>query len=1435
MQSKIRAKNTQSVNLICWVIFLTIITLILAIPIPVAAAPQSRLLEVAELSEAGTYLFSVGWDQGTLTAVLVAPDGTRSTPEKPAQGVAVARREKIIIYKISYASPGIWKMEFTDDNNGRVGVVVQRLIKPVQVENIVVSQYGDNSINAQFTINGEKNTSFSYDAYLSLDGNMGGSKHLGAGQAQAGQPVTVDYQLNDIGSYDQYYLVIEAKSTQEGFTDFDVAVSDPFLYINPSAPAAVRLLKAISFPEGIEISWEAPAGAVPEGYVISAFDGGKLPYHAITVDGKSMFAVIPADGLKKITIQVAAIRDGLAGRASLITVDRSVTLTSQLNCQLPENGFLTAGVVDVPYAVSAPQMVSVMINDNRFVEEIDGEGKLHLNLAQGTNNLRIMVRIDESHAVGEIRSWSADLLPPMLRIYNDPDGQVTQDSVWKIAGNSDGATTVRVNGQTVESDQFSNFSTNISLAIGSNPLEVIVIDSAGNQAAYAASITRVDELAAQSWMKSPWAIASLILLVLAIGLFIAAWRLKKLNVLVAVSLAVLLVLSSVSTGIGVVKLMRSNKSSKPLTDYEIMARAAVQSNLGTQAFDLANKALRQDAGKPELILLAARAAVLTGDLPAADHYYQQVLGLTEEDRLQLVNPGSALSEAQDWSAAANLADQQQKYAIRNLAAGILANSQSDNMKIKSVAPVVEDLSKLTDAQNSLSQLQSGSSSDGSAIWTELENDLADLVSGLFGQEACDLLAESYQTREDWPSLIETLPDLADAGLISLAGLVLDGEISQEAVTETTGQTWDIFVTDLAKKLVSAAHANHPEAALLNTLAAWLCLSELGDPDQAEKLLQQALQQFDPLVGTSDPAVNHFLMLLQVLQSGSGSSLLNGEPDLRQLADELTYGHLSGQTEPVETEPSETTGETTTEPFKWPDGLDGDQVRDDLQAFLNISAPEMTEAGRIRLMVTMAQASQGFPGGIPSAADFEFRSNIGFRRLFTVNSLTEISDAPRYTMLLIDGRPFIPAETLELERQAALAYVQTKPADEKVVVVLGGLPDQGLRSVCSDGLVELFGNSEMECYLPTADREQLESFINAQYTGDLFSSPDLFQMIAYPLSRMTAVDPRQVSDDWTTTSLADLLPWFGQVIVLTNGDPDGGVSAGGEKTIDYIRGAAINANAAIHIVGINPVVPDSDLRQLAEAGRGSYIAASNDDLMAFYDFIRTREIKIFLADCQFPENPQDSFADIWARHIPTSVIAGFRRNPGAGADLIGTAHYSDAGLSESDFSDYSGDYTDPDDPSGDQEGYNPGLNPGGDPFADPGDTGQTGDAGEDLLDVDLGSLAVFGPDRQTIARGLGGLVLITLNGQGFTGLSPGDVNITIVDAGRIASSFIDITSDSAIRFFLPATLPAGQYSLQVTIGGSSFLFADTFLIYDVNGVTTLDFRRMDAGSCQHAAG
>ncbi len=1281
------------------------------------------------------------------------------------------------------------------------------------VKDVRARQQGDD-ILVEFRLDGEPGAACDYTAYLNLDGGYQNGKVLERGEAVTGEAVRLRCPAEEVSTYPAWVVTIYAESKTNGFTDFHAASSEPFAFSNRLAPGPVRELSATVLAEGVRVEWKPPEGVDPVEYLVAAQDAAEKVLKSLTVPGEAEEATLPLEGGEPVSVWVAARSDQGFGQAATVTVEPGKSLEELVGLVLPDRPQVASGCVELAYDTNGMVVpIRVWTDGERRELTLSGTGVLRILVHGGTNRISVAARGPDGVWVEQSRRWLVDLRPPTLRVFEDWDGLATKAKAVLLAGWVDEAAVVTINGAQVPVRADGVFTQTVELAPGENLLLVSAQDQIGNRTTYEARVVR--ERTAGGFWWWVWLGVSVVLTGGGLGLLLATALRRRARLLKTFVSALVVVVGLAGVVVGVVMLSgpRPDGGSQPdtrLTAGEKQAFVQLLAGDLPAAYRSANARGLGEAGRPPAWLIAARSALLQGDIPAAGFYYERLQAFSIEE-LEEWGLQEAAAEIAAWEQVAAKKGPERREAAKALGDRVQSNLTQLEQEAKKgdeeLAEAIADGLLLNQLQEEVELL--GSTGSAPEVATLLKQ-LQELAGHPGAAEARSLYIHLLVKRGEWRPLVRWLASEEGEGLVELAELVASGVLPVDSLSGMSGTpvgaTPVQLLEHLAKSLEETAGSpGHGPARLYLALLHLYASPHLDDFDRILQIVEAGVGLGSPVTPDELAAfkqLSSLQALLEAVDKDQSEAVLRDW--LVGSGDTSSAGSTSGATGATT---SSSTTATLAETEGLPEGLSGDRVRDDLIPYYNICAPEMSERNRLRFFVTMAEGSDGFPGGRPQATDFAFRTDVGFKRLLSVNSFSQVPEVERYTVLLIDQRPLMSGSALALAQAAALAYVRSMPEGEKVLVYRGGLPP-GYRLSYPEDKVELFSNPEMESFLLSSDKAQLEQFITTPFAGDVFDNPDLEHMVSWALNQMSAISPQGVSGAWDSYVLSRATPRFGHVIVFTNGDPGAGVMAGGDKGLEYVRAGAIAANAVVHVVAVEPVVPLADLAALAEAGRGSLIDPRTDDLYSFYQFVRDREVTVFLADCAFPEYPVDQFFQLMAQHLPTGVIAGFLRNPGKGPDLVGTLHYSDANLSEADFSDFTGGETD-----GTSGGGNPfeGGGEGQDGSQGGGGGTQGGGEGTDGTVTDWPSedgLRVDGLDRHAIARGGGGLLLVNLLGQGFSAFTPSEVRITLPGLGTIATAYLDIQNDTTIRFFLPVNMPSGMYSVQVTVRGRTYSFPDT---------------------------
>jgi hypothetical protein len=455
-----------------------------------AQEPRTTLMDVAVVNEEATHLFSIGWERGELGVTLIAPDGTRIPQDAPPPGVRVAKNDRIIIFRVDNAMPGRWQAEYREFDNGRVACIVQKLIRPLLVENVTARQDGA-EILVDFSLSGEAGKECTYSVSLTLDGDYSNGRLLAEGTAATGETVHLRYKADDVSSYNKFVLTVYAESESDGFTDFHSASSPPFAFSNPDAPGQVTQLTATLLEAGIQLAWQPPAVGQPDGYLAVVYGADGSVTNSVTVEAGDLQAVLPLAATGIVQVGVSTVRGTVCSLPVMVTVDSEATFAGLVGFNLPDKPEIAGGQVQLAY-VTAGAAVPLTADINGVVSDmtLSDSGLLKLAVHNGTNRVTVSAQGKDGVWLSQKRTWMIDLVAPGLRLFEDWDALVTRESAILLAGSVDGADAVTVNGKDALIEPNGNFSAQVPLGRGLNLVRVTAKDAAGNATVYEARIDR---------------------------------------------------------------------------------------------------------------------------------------------------------------------------------------------------------------------------------------------------------------------------------------------------------------------------------------------------------------------------------------------------------------------------------------------------------------------------------------------------------------------------------------------------------------------------------------------------------------------------------------------------------------------------------------------------------------------------------------------------------------------------------------------------------------------------------------------------------------------------------------------------------------------------------------------------------------------------------
>jgi hypothetical protein len=483
--------------------------------------------------------------------------------------------------------------------------------------------------------------------------------------------------------------------------------------------------------------------------------------------------------------------------------------------------------------------------------------------------------------------------------------------------------------------------------------------------------------------------------VAAVGFFITAALLRRLNLLGAFCLVVLFV-AGVVGAIVAGATYPDGSTDRQMTQTEQEAIASLAAGDPQEAYGQAGRSLLVDGSdRPLAWLTAARSAVMLGDLPAAGSYYGRLASLPEGE-LAAWGLSDSADEIDGWQQIEPLPRAEKRSAARAFEETVQQNARAQ-------VDAQPGLAEATDNHTSLMAIEEqidGAGEDGAVTGAdELDARLEALLDRPGAEAARQLRIDNLVQQQRWEQLYEWLRADGARGLMDLADLTLANVIPQQVLADLLNSDGAGAAGELAQELAGSLSglqrsAGDVQARLLLTLAELYSSEYLNDPERAMDIIRGGITLGEYLTADELAALQQ-LNGLRFLLDGVDSDLAAGA-----LSDRL--GDPGGGTGGSTTTAS--TGSTTTEPTttgttsgSLPDGLSGDKVRNDLTPFFNICAPQM-DGTDYRMYLTMAEGSGGFPGGGPEATDFDFPAGLLGA---PIRSMPLVANVERYTMLLID--------------------------------------------------------------------------------------------------------------------------------------------------------------------------------------------------------------------------------------------------------------------------------------------------------------------------------------------------------------------------------------------------------------------------------------------------
>lgn len=424
-----------------------------------------------------TVMFTYEGDQPEI--IFLSPSGKEYKEGTSSQTeLLAAHGEGWSTYKITGAEAGTWRIRCDKKNNEYVDYSIVEEIDGLSIQSFDIVSIEGEQATLSFLVTMGEGEHIWYDytitAIAGEDENAG--KLVTSGSSQTGETCEVKANLK-LSSYEDYRFLLEVTAKQ-GLEMFDSMVSESFSYVNTSTPAAMEdfYVKINTSDNSCELDWGDFRIGWNREYTVVAFadrDEENPVYTNVTSEEQDLF-FYPV-GTEKLTVRVYYKDNEILSEPAVKEID--LAQGEMLTMVTPE--ITAGGQLELAYKTDAPTTLEVWINEESGQYNIEGENSIYFPLSEGINTVKAGF-----YGSNNISYWvSADIFrnstPPVLTLYENPDGMTFRTSKAVISGMAKNAAKLTINDVEVAIDEEGVFEYTITLAEGTNSVTIVATSEAG--------------------------------------------------------------------------------------------------------------------------------------------------------------------------------------------------------------------------------------------------------------------------------------------------------------------------------------------------------------------------------------------------------------------------------------------------------------------------------------------------------------------------------------------------------------------------------------------------------------------------------------------------------------------------------------------------------------------------------------------------------------------------------------------------------------------------------------------------------------------------------------------------------------------------------------------------------------------------------------------
>ncbi len=209
--------------------------------------------------------------------------------------------------------------------------------------------------------------------------------------------------------------------------------------------------------------------------------------------GQNYFEAEIPPSVEQITISIVPTASEGFGEAETIRTYK-VENNPNATVTFPKVDFTNKDTYD--FSVTLGDRYGLIIEDNGIEQETvalkdAGDYEYSVDLEEGVNEIKVYVVDADGNRRSSQTEVVMDTVPPTLVLNETYSDTTTESDTITIAGNARDFQTIVIDGYDVEARGNGDFSFDVPLFDGSNSIDVVVTDAAGNSVSYTAHITKL--------------------------------------------------------------------------------------------------------------------------------------------------------------------------------------------------------------------------------------------------------------------------------------------------------------------------------------------------------------------------------------------------------------------------------------------------------------------------------------------------------------------------------------------------------------------------------------------------------------------------------------------------------------------------------------------------------------------------------------------------------------------------------------------------------------------------------------------------------------------------------------------------------------------------------------------------------------------------------